>query len=273
MKKALVIVFSLLLLLSFVGCSNSTATPTAAASASAGGTQNAGATPTVAPSPTPASGKERISVSEGTVLINFEQGIDALAFVDLSSYGLFPPETEIATGEDVQSGQGLQFNINYTTAAGIFDAQFAGYGETIAAGMANAADYDYVRMWVSNNGDSDVSIAMLLIVSDASKNGCANPEDALLVDQYGESEEIYTTDAAAVNATNETGDTSVSVPAGFAGWVYFPLKSQVSWWEKTTLTEEELLTVDAITLDIRFDNVMDAEYLVIDDFCLANPEE
>ena len=44
------------------------------------------------------------------------------------------------------------------------------------------------------------------------------------------------------------------------------------WWEGTTLAQDELKNVTTISLDIRFTDASLADYIVIDDISLADPE-
>lgn len=244
--------------------------------------QTAGSSPTVAASddtdvtPSPSSGNqgsERIEVSAGTRLVDFEKGFENISFFDLSNYGYMQPVLVEASGEDAQSGKALRFDIDYANSYGVISMQIADGAGDIIQGFSKAADYDYMRFWVSNQGDSDVSIAVVLVVGDAVKSGCLDPKGAKMLTAEGEEEVCYSSDAADVDKNNGTGDTSLIIPFGFTGWVYYPLKEQVKWWEGTTVAPEELSSVSSISMDIRFTDATMTEYLVIDDICLAGLEE
>lgn len=274
MKRLFALLLALCLCVAFAGCdknsdSEATATPAATQTQSAEATPTATAEPTATPTPAPTQSKERIEVSAGEMIMSFDNGVEGVEFFDLSAYGYSNPEFEAVSGDKVDSGQGLQFNINNLSVHGIISAQL-GQALSDFAGMAKVADYEYLRLWVSNQGDSDVSIAVVLVAKDTSKTGCLNPEKAVLITYDGEELEAITTDAADVNAVNGTGNTSLSVPAGFEGWLYYPLQDQVPWWEGSTLTVDELKAVNHLNMDIRFDDAFSAEYLVLDDICLAN---
>ena len=112
----------------------------------------------------------------------------------------------------------------------------------------------------------------MLVIDEPLKNGCLDPEGARIISSSGEEEQVFTSDAADVNNTNGTGNTSLDIPSGFTGWVYYPLEQQVPWWEGTTLAQDELKNVTTISLDIRFNDASLADYIVIDDISLADPE-
>ena len=101
---------------------------------------------------------------------------------------------------------------------GVISMQLEKETGNITDGFKQAKDYSYLRMWVNNKGESDVSIAVVLVVSEPLKNGCLNPEGAKLITVQGEEELVFTSDAADVNLNNGTGDTSLDIPAGFEGW-------------------------------------------------------
>ena len=215
---------------------------------------------------------EQIQVSSGVMLVDFEKEKAGMEFFDLSYYSYEVPEITFATGDLAQSGKGLRMDIAFQQSHGVISMQLDSEAGNMPGGFEQSQDCDYLRMWINNEGDSDVSIAVVLVVSDPLKNGCLNPEGAKLVTVEGEEEPVFTSDAADVNMTNGTGNTSLDIPAGFKGWVYYPLENQVQWWEKTTLSREELINVDTISMDIRFNDATLADYIVIDDICLANPD-
>ena len=80
-------------------------------------------------------------------------------------------------------------------------------------------------------------------------------------------EDSYPTDLAGVNFTNGTGDTHISIPAGFTGWAYYSIapEDQIPWWEGTTMTADELSGVTQMRFDIRYTDATCMQYLIIDD--------
>ena len=264
--KLLAVSAAACMILSFAGCSTQPSGTEAGADAT---------TPAVSqetsPSASVPSDPERITPEEGQLLFSFEDGISTVSFYDLSTYGFTPPAAESVMGDRVQSGSALQLVIDCEKAHGTISCQINAENGNINSGMAAVADYSYLRFWINNIGDSDVSVAVVLVTPEL-KNGCLNPDGALLTDQFGKPEDSFPTDAAFINATNGTGYTHVSIPAGFAGWVYYPLDGQLPWWEGTTLTDADMLNVNQISLDIRFDDATSADYIVFDEFCLADPQ-
>lgn len=215
----------------------------------------------------------RIEISEGVSLVNFENESQGIKFFDLSNYSYTVPQITFETGAFAQSGKALCMDIAFMQSNGVISMQLEKETGNITDGFKQAKDYSYLRMWVNNKGESDVSIAVVLVVSEPLKNGCLNPEGAKLITVQGEEELVFTSDAADVNLNNGTGDTSLDIPAGFEGWVYYPLEGQIPWWEGTTLSKEELQNVDTISLDIRFADATLAETIILDELCLAHPEE
>lgn len=268
MKKYLVplLVLSLITVGLFTSCSNDNQpSPSleATVSSTSSPSYSAEATETAA---------DNFEVSPGVMLVDFENENTGIAFFDLSQYGFMTPQPVFETGDSVQSGKGIRLDINYTPAYGVISLQIQNEAGNITQGFNQANDYDYLRFWVNNQSESDVSIAVILVVDEPLKNGCLDPEGAKIISSSGKEESIFTSDAADVNNTNGTGNTSLDIPAEFVGWVYYPLNQQVPWWEGTTLSAEELANVSTINMDIRFTDASLADHIIIDDISLANPE-
>lgn len=276
MKKLLTWVLVFALLLTFVGCTNNSETPAADSPETSAPAQDSVDTPDApVPEETDAPAAEeqsqRITVDAGQPLVDFEKGTEGLAFWDLSAYGFVEPEASIVTDADAYLGQGLRVDIGGDNTRGVMNLQIVGLNEDVSAGMANAGDYEYMRFWVNNQGGADVSIAVLMVVSSELKNGCLNPEGAVLYNQFGEEVSGWPDNAAQVSTVQGgTRNTSLSIPAGFVGWAYYPIHDQVCWWEGVTLDDEQVKAVDCLTFDIRYIDATEAEYIVIDDICLAN---
>ena len=185
--------------------------------------------------------------------MNFENESQGIKFFDLSNYSYTVPQITFETGAFAQSGKALCMDIAFMQSNGVISMQLEKETGNITDGFKQAKDYSYLRMWVNNKGERDVSIAVVLV--------------------QGEEELVFASDAADVNLNNGTGDTSLDIPAGFEGWVYYPLEGQIPWWEGTTLSKEELQNVDTISLDIRFADATLAETIILDELCLAHPEE
>ncbi len=228
--------------------------------------------PTDAPTNEPAD-PDRYEVSAGSPICGFENGKTSYTLFDLSVYDFYVPPSQLISDSRAESGNALNIKINYTAAYGtmllLVDPIDSGFSE----GFAPAADYDYLRMWVVNNADSELNIGVVLVTADQ-KNTALGPEGAFIIDSEGNPEDCYPTDAASVNAINGTGDTHICIPGGFEGWVYFSIanQDQVPWWNGTTLTDDEILNVAQIQLDLRYDDGSGAENLIIDGICLANED-
>ncbi len=266
MKKVLMLTLVAALLLAFSGCGD-----TKPSSSGSGSSASAAATSSAsAAASTPAAQKERIKVEAGQPLVDFEKGTEGMGFWDLSAYGFVSPDTTVVTGEEVYAGQGIKMDIAGDNTRGVMNLQMSELKEDIKGGMAKASDYEYLRFWVNNKGDADVSIAIITIISSSLKNGCLDPEGALLYDEFGNEVSGYPDNAAGVSTLKGNKNTSLSIPAGFTGWAYYPIKQQVPWWEGNTLSEQELKSVDTLTFDMRYVDATAAEALILDDVCLAN---
>ncbi len=173
--------------------------------------------------------------------MDFEKEKAGMEFFDLSYYSYEVPEITFCNRRFSAVRQGLRMDIAFQQAHGVISMQLDSEAGNMPGGFEQSQDCDYLRMWINNEGDSDVSIAVVLVVSDPLKNGCLNPEGAKLVTVEGEEEPVFTSDAADINMTNGTGNTSLDIPAGFKGWVYYPLENQVQWWEKQLFRGKSLL--------------------------------
>jgi len=268
--KILALITALIVVFSFVGCNDPTGTQAPTQSANPATTEPGGTSDCVEPNDEPVN---RAEVSAGSPLCGFENGSDSWTMFDLSAYDFQAPPTETVTGSDAYSGNALKIKVDYETVYGtqllLVDPTDSGNTN----GFAPSANYKYLRFWVSNVCDDELSIAVLLCTP-AGKTTCLGPDGAFIIDQEGNPEDCYPTDLAGVNFTNGTGDTHISIPAGFTGWAYYSIAAddQIPWWEGTTLTDAEVSEVTQIRLDIRYIDATCAEYLIIDDICLANEE-
>lgn len=275
MKKHFIplVILSLITAMLFTSCSNENS-PSASSQIlqSALASETAGALNTSSSSGSPQNQTGAVQASPGVMLVDFEKENEGLEFFDLSLYNFTTPPVLFEEGESVQSGKGLCLDINYTPAHGVISMQIQNQAGDITQGFSQAQNYGYLRFWVNNQGDSDVSIAVVLVIDEPLKNGCLDPEGARIISSSGEEEQVFTSDAADVNNTNGTGNTSLDIPSGFTGWVYYPLEQQVPWWEGTTLAQDELKNVTTISLDIRFTDASLTDCIIIDDISLADPE-
>lgn len=274
MKKHFIplIILSLIITTLFTSCSNQSAPSASNQILQSALTSETTGAPNTSSSDSSQNQTDALQVSSGVMLVDFEKENEGLEFFDLSLYGFTTPPVLFEEGKIVQSGKGLCLDINYTPANGVISMQLQNQAGDITQGFGQAQNYDYLRFWVNNQGESDVSIAVVLVIDDPLKNGCLDPEGSRIISSSGEEEQIFTSDAADVNNTNGTGNTSLDIPSGFTGWVYYPLKQQVPWWEGTTLAQDELKNVTTISLDIRFTDASLTDYIIIDDISLANPE-
>ena len=127
--------------------------------------------------------------------------------------------------------------------------------------LTHAAEYTYVRFWISNPNSAAISI-MLQPVKDGT-NCTLDAKSAVLVRCDGASVNTETS-----NASGAGEDTSVVVPAGFIGWVSYPLSvASVSLWNGKTCS---LAEASQFKLDIRPSAPAVSEYYVLDDFVFSD---
>lgn len=130
----------------------------------------------------------------------------------------------------------------------------------------------YLRIWVSNVGKGTLSLGVLLSAG-MYYFSFLNADKAVITSSNGtllDVEKVFTVDKFIPEAV-EHGPDSVVLPAGFSGWVAFPLLEEtVDYW---TSSPVENLS-QATTIDLRILSESEkTEYYVIDDICLTNHEK
>ena len=257
MHKPFPVLLAILTAVIMVGCapSSPSAVPSALPEVSRGEAEN-----TAPPEPvlTPEPG---FSPAAGTSLFDFSAL--SVSFFDLSAYGFAAPEYSAADNT-------LVLDISGDASRGVISMQLSA-GDSVKNAMSRASGSDYMRIRIENTGDSDANIAPVLVTAEG-KSGCLNPAGAQLITLTGKKEAVYTADSADIDAANRTGETHLCIPAGFSGFVYYPLTGQIPWWEGT-VTDGELALVTGLSLDIRFSNAADAQSITFSDFCLAPAEQ
>lgn len=177
---------------------------------------------------------------------------------NLSQYGVDMATLEL-TQQDSDAGYGLKVVLNEEPARWCQGLIF--HMQDMQERLAHAAEYTYVRFWISNPNSAAISI-MLQPVKDGT-NCTLDAKSAVLVRCDGASVNTETS-----NASGAGEDTSVVVPAGFIGWVSYPLSvASVSLWNGKTCS---LAEASQFKLDIRPSATAVSEYYVLDDFVFSD---
>lgn len=133
----------------------------------------------------------------------------------------------------------------------------------------NIYNFKYLRLWVSNVGEGTLTVSVLFSAG-MYYYSFLNAENAIVTSSEGNLilvEKAFTVNKFIPEAI-EHGKDSVVLPAGFSGWISFPiLDKTVNYW--TTAPVASLSNATTIDLRIISENKM-TEYYVIDDVCLTN---
>lgn len=270
MKKIIVIALGICMLMTaFSGCAKKPE-----ASASAGGTpQNttAQATPspeatetptqTVTGTPTTTATSEPILPSEDDhMLFDFENaGADAFTQADLSAYQIPLSPMEISS-DNADTGKGFKVVLDYNSSC---------WCQSLSAPMpsdfSKCADYKYLRIWVHNEGEGPLSIGVIL--SGDNKISSMNTAKAIVTRCDGKVLKTETDDTAGTGKQDH-----VKLPAGFAGWVAFPIAEEVLNYYTNPLLED-LSKADTFKLDMRPGAPAGMDYYILDDICITNAEK
>ncbi len=208
-----------------------------------------------------ASSSPAVSPLDDAMLYDFEVGIaDIFTQQDLSAYGVEPAPITIADS-DTDTGKGLQVAV---------DQNASRYCQSLIAPMPAAfadhvADYSYLRLWVHNEGDSPLSVGV--IFNAPGKTGSLDSSVAVVTRCDGEVLETATDDAAGSGKQDH-----VRLPAGFSGWIAYPLDKPAL----PILTAPVIADFAAVTefkLDIRPSAAASTTRYVVDDICLTDSQK
>lgn len=134
---------------------------------------------------------------------------------------------------------------------------------------ANVENHKYLRLWVSNVGDGPLALSVL-ISAGMYYFSFLNAEKAIVTEKNGtllNVQKTFTVDKFIPEA-DEFGYDSVVLPAGFSGWIAFPLiEETINYWNSSPVTNLS----SATTIDFRLlSESQKTNYYVIDDVCLTN---
>ena len=137
---------------------------------------------------------------------------------------------------------------------------------------ANIYNYEYLRVWVSNVGEGALTLGVLLSAG-MYYFSFLNVDKAIVTSSDGtllNVDKVFTVDKFIPEAINH-GNDSVVLPAGFSGWIAFPLSEMmINYWTASPVAKLS----NATTIDFRIlSENKKTEYYVIDDVCLTDNEK
>ena len=253
MKKVLVVILCVCMLMAIAaGCAKDASKPSASASASgnssASSTAEAQATETAGPI---------LPSEDDLMLFDFENAeADIFAQQDLSNFNIPLSETAISD-KNTDTGKGFQVLLDYN--GGCWCQNFSA---AMPEEFAQANEYAYVRIWVSNQGEGALSIGMIL--TGDGKQGSMNAGKAIVTRCDGEVLKTATDDSAGTGAQDH-----VQLPSGFSGWVAFPVAEEMlPYWSNPVI--DDISKAESFNFDMRPAAPSGMEYYVLDDICLTD---
>lgn len=194
------------------------------------------------------------------MVFSFEDGktsVLAQMNLDYEPYNIGQSPVEAAL-ENTDTGKGFLVRVS-----GVSNAACQHFSAPASGLFAQAGSYKYCRVWVSNQGESALSIG--LQITAAGKTASLNAGKASVTRCDGEKAALETADSAG------SGQDHVRLPAGFAGWVAFPLtEAPTGLWGAAVPSISEFPMATKIELDVRVEAVAAADFYVLDDICLTD---
>ncbi len=179
-----------------------------------------------------------------------------LSPMDLSAFGINPPAYSF-NDQWAQTGKGFVNTLN----ASAWCQAYQITGERLDA-FREADDKLYLRVWVAT--PSGVPISLTVRVQGGSNACFLDATRAVITSVNGEVITCVTGDAT----TDAGANSSVTIPADFAGYVAFPLDSMKVWTNCAPLSD--IKTTDYLRLDIRPSGAVDGDFYVLDELCLTD---
>ena len=127
--------------------------------------------------------------------------------------------------------------------------------------FSNQNGKQYLRMWITASPDLELGLTIALRSSDDGRS-FLDPLKATATDYSGN-----TVALSAGNAAYVTENSSITIPAGFKGWIAWELSSACAWPEYTIA---DMALISEFKLDYRPVNPGISSYYVVDDICLSN---
>ncbi|MBO4327358.1 MAG: hypothetical protein J5950_08805 [Clostridia bacterium] len=207
------------------------------------------AVPTVVPDPS----------SVTLVIEDFNEAEDikkVLTSVDLSSFGITQPEFSF-TEDNALEGKALQARLEKSAWCQAYEFR----GKKLNA-FRDTSGAQYFRMWVSTPDDTSVSITVAL--GSGAKRSFFDAGKAVLTSYSGRQEMLSTG-----NASDDAGeDSSLRIPAGFSGYLAYPLDSLKAW--RGCENVSDISKTDYLKFDIRPSVAASGDRYVIDRICLSD---
>lgn len=196
------------------------------------------------------------AVPPDVTLFDFEDGDPLFSQPDMHFWGI--TEAALTTGtEHTDSGMGLQVNLD-----GEASRFCQSLTTTLPASFSKNTGKQYLRLWVHNEGDGNLNIAVIL--SRGSTTGAMDASGAVVTRCDGTVLEAKVTDASGAGKAGH-----IQLPAGFSGWVAFPLQQSLLHILDYALLEDVFAARD-FKLDVRHSNVTSSRYYTVDDIIMTN---
>lgn len=195
------------------------------------------------------------------ILFDFEDsGVNVFTQPDMSYWGITDAVLSVAE-ENTDSGKGMKVTLNRDSTRfcqSLITAPPATFVE-------NVGKRQYLRLWIYNQGDSELNVAV--IFTGGQNTGALDASGAIVTRCDGQVLKTVTTDAS---GAGEAGH--VQLAPGFSGWIAFPLNLPLLNIVHYPLISD-LTTATEFKLDIRPNGVTSSEYYVIDEICMTNNEK
>ncbi len=176
--------------------------------------------------------------------------------LDLSFFGIQPPEWRF---DDAHAQEGQAFVSILSSAAWCQAYQIR--GERLDA-FDQATDGLYLRMYVCT--PDNVSVALTIGLGAGAKQSFLDPTAATVTRKNGE---VLTCTVA--NATDDAGaDSSLLIPAGFEGYLAYPVDARKPWSTGATVTD--LAAVDYLKIDARPSGMSFDDRYILDALCISD---
>ncbi len=176
--------------------------------------------------------------------------------LDLSFFGIVHPEWRF---DDTYAQEGKAF-VSIPSASAWCQA-YQIRRERLDA-FDQAVDGQYVRMYVCT--PDNVSVALTLGLGAGNRQSFLDPTAAIVTRKNGE-----VLACTIANATDDAGvDSSLSIPAGFEGYLAYPVAALKPWAANASITD--LSAVDYLKIDARPSGMSFEDRYILDALCITD---
>ncbi len=194
-------------------------------------------------------------VEDFNAVTDIKASLDPL---DLSFFGIVTPTWRF---EDTYAQEGTGF-VTILTSASAWCQAYQIRGERLDA-FDHAADGHYLRMYVAT--PDNVSIALTIGPGAGDKQSFLDPAEAIVTPKRNGSPLT----CALANATDDAGaNSSILIPAGFEGYIAYPVTARKAWGAKAAITD--LAAVDYLRIDVRPSGISFDDRYILDTLCITD---